>query len=139
MYIFIFREGVVPRICIILAGVERGGEKVSLCPIFFPFPEMRWRQRFFFYSPFHTSVVVIPVEANREQTFHTGCQRCQSRLHTIQRAAPAAQRHQSHVFLRGKRTSLPLISSSQIFSTSLQEHDILYFPNSLACACIQSS
>lgn len=33
MYTFIFREGVFPRICIILAGTQGGGEKVSLCPI----------------------------------------------------------------------------------------------------------
>jgi len=35
MYIFIFREGVFPRICVILAGTQQGGEKVSLCPTLF--------------------------------------------------------------------------------------------------------
>jgi len=50
MYIFILGVGVFPRISVVLAGVERGGENASLCPIFFAFPKWDGGRRCF-YSP----------------------------------------------------------------------------------------
>lgn len=125
MYIFILGVGVFPRISVILAGVERGGENASLCPIFFAFP--KWDGGRCFY---------IPCCIERDQR-HSLWPPALSE-HVAYRAAWSPS-HSSTYFQKQGRTLQLLVFSTWIFSTSLPEHDIFYFADSLAHICGQSS
>ena len=124
MYIFIFREGVFLRICIILAGTQRGGEKVSLCPILSAILKWGGGRRVFLQPISHLSCVYPCRDGQGPETHFTltasTVRACCT--HTVLHAAPAALSHRLHVFPRGRRTMFLLLFSSQIVSISLQEH-----------------
>lgn len=113
-YIFIFREGVFPRICIILAGMQRGGERVSLCSILSAILNRGGARRVFL-KPISYLSCVYPCRDGSEAC-HTDCQQSEHATHRDACDASCLS-HCCHIF--PKRTTFLLIFSSQIVSTSL--------------------
>lgn len=130
MYIFIFREGVFPRICIILAGMQRGGERVSLCSILSAVLNWGGARRVFL-KPISYRSCVYPCRDGSEAC-HTACQQSEHATHCATCSASGLS-HRRHIF--PKRTVFLLIFSSQsqpayknMFVLNIT---IFYFPNSL--------
>lgn len=131
MYVFIFREGVFPIICIILAGVQLGGEKVCLRPILFAVPilftVLRWSggRRVFLQTISYLSCVYPRRDGQGPETHFTPA----ASIFRAHRAACSPQLPKATVFIyfQRKTTTFLLIFSFQIVSISLQEHTPIDF------------